>query len=72
MAASELFSFEYIRMIIVYNFYNIKKIRLSSSVNFQKKPSRGVPIKSCSENMQQIYKRTPMPKCYFNKVVKQL
>ena len=23
----------------------------------------------CSENMQQIYKRTPMPKCDFNKVV---
>ena len=35
-------------------------------------PSRGVPIKSCSENMQRIYRRTPMPKCDFNKVAKQL
>ena len=31
-------------------------------------PSRGVLRKSCSENMQQIYRRTPMPKCDFNKV----
>ena len=34
----------------------------------QKQPSAGVLGKSCSENMQQIYKRTPMPKCDFNKV----
>ena len=26
----------------------------------------------CSENMQQIYRRTPIPKCDFNKVAKQL
>ena len=32
----------------------------------QKQPPRGVPRKSCSENMQQIYRRTPMPKCDFN------
>ena len=35
---------------------------------FQKQPSRGVHTKRCSENMLQIYKRTPMPKCDFNKV----
>ena len=29
---------------------------------FQKKPSTSALRKSCSENMQQIYKRTPMPK----------
>ena len=34
----------------------------------QKQPSRGVLRKRCSENMQQIYRRTPMPKCDFNKV----
>ena len=34
----------------------------------QKPPSRGVLRKRCSENMQQIYRRTPMPKCNFNKV----
>ena len=28
-----------------------------------KQPFRGVLKKSCSENMQQIYRRTPTPKC---------
>ena len=37
----------------------------------RKQPPRGVPRKRCSENMQQIYKRTPMPNCDFNKVAKQ-
>ena len=30
----------------------------------QKQPSRGVLRKRCSENMQQIYSRTPMPKSH--------
>ena len=34
----------------------------------QKQPSRGVLSKSYSENMQQTYRRTPMPKCAFDKV----
>ena len=38
----------------------------------QKQPSRGVLRKKCSENMQQIYRRIPMPKFDFNKVVLQL
>ena len=38
----------------------------------QKQSSRGVPRKRCSENMQQIYWRTPMQKSHFNKVAKQL
>ena len=37
-----------------------------------KQPFRGVLKKMCSENMQQIYTRTPMPKYHFNKVAKQL
>ena len=37
-----------------------------------KQPPRGVLGKMCSENMQQIYRRTPMPICDFNKVAKQL
>ena len=37
----------------------------------QKQPPRGVPRKRCSENMQQIYRRTPMPKRDFNKVALQ-
>ena len=35
-------------------------------------PSRGVLRKRCSENMHQIYRRTPMSKCDFNKVAKRL
>ena len=38
----------------------------------KKQPSRGILKRRCSENMQQIYRRTPMSKCYFNKVAKQL
>ena len=38
----------------------------------QKQSSKGVPKNICSENMQQIYRRTPMPKCDFNKVAFQL
>ena len=34
----------------------------------QKQPTRGVLRKRCSENMQQIYRRTTMPKCDFSKV----
>ena len=34
-------------------------------------PSRGVLTKRFSENKQQIYRRTPMPKCDFSKVAKQ-
>ena len=35
----------------------------------QKKPSRCVLRKRYSENMQQNYRKTPMLKCDFNKVV---
>ena len=31
---------------------------------FRKQPSGGVLKKRCSENIQQIYRRTPMPKCH--------
>ena len=33
----------------------------------EKQPPRGVTRKRRSENMQQIYRRTGMPKCDFNK-----
>ena len=42
------------------------------SDDYQKQPSRGVLRKRCSENMLQIYRRTPMLKYDFNKVAKQL
>ena len=32
----------------------------------QKQPSRGALKKRCSENTQQMYSKTPMPKCDFN------
>ena len=38
----------------------------------QKQPHEGVLKKRCSESIQQIYRRTPMSKCDFNKVAKQL
>ena len=42
----------------------MKTIFLMKNINKNlKQPSRGVLKKRCSENMQQIYKRTPMPKC---------
>ena len=34
---------------------------LASKLTCQKQPPIGVPRKKCSENMQQIYRRTPMP-----------
>ena len=38
----------------------------------QKQPPKGVLKKRYSKNMLQIYRRTPMPKCNFNKVNLQL
>ena len=38
------------------------------STKLHMQPSRGVLKKRCSKNMQEIYRRTPMPKCYFDKV----
>ena len=38
------------------------------NISFQKQPCRAVLRKRCSENMQQTCRRTPMPKCDFNKV----
>ena len=38
-------------------------------MNKMEQSSRGVPMKRCSENMLQIYRRTPMPKCDFNKLL---
>ena len=48
------------------------KVSKSCFYNSLEQPFRGALIKRCSENMQQIYRRTPMPKCNFNKVAMQL
>ena len=55
------------------NMHIVARICLERSTScfindFQKQPTRGILKKRCSENMQQIYRRTPMPKCNFNKV----
>ena len=41
-------------------------------VLFQKQPPRGVSIERYSANMQQNYKRAPMPKCDYSNVALQL
>ena len=37
----------------------------------QKQSLKGVPRNKCSKNIQQIYRRTPIPKRDFNKVALQ-
>ena len=41
----------------------LQKYTKRSSPNFQKQPSRGILRKRCTENIQQIFRRQPMPKC---------
>ena len=57
-----------VKSVVTFNF-NLHNI---SFFNLQKKPFWGVLRERCSENMQQSYRRTAMPKCDFNKVAKQL
>ena len=45
---------------------------VDADIKSQKQPYRSVRGKRCSENMQQIYRRKPMPKCDFNKVALKL
>ena len=35
---------------------------------FHKQPPRGVSVKRYSANMQQNYKKTPMPKCSYSNI----
>ena len=55
-------------------FYNILRAvkQVYSHSDIQKQPLWGVLRKRCSEDIQQIYRRTPMPKYDFNKVALQL
>ena len=52
---------------ILENIPNLFFVERAIFSNLQKQPPRGVPRKRCSENMQQIYRRPPVPKCDFNK-----
>ena len=47
------------------------RLFITHNHDFQKQPPRGIPRKRCSENMQQFYRRTSMPKCDLNKVALQ-
>ena len=62
-------------MHFIFTKWNMRKCSLLVSwggkAKGQKQPFRGVLRKKCFENMQQIYKRTSMSKCDFNKVVLQ-
>ena len=49
-----------------------KTVLTDTNRSIQKQPSWLVLKKRWSENMQQIYMRTPMPKCDLNKVALQL
>ena len=44
----------------------------SLNKNYQEQQSRGVLGRRCSENMLQTYRKTPITKCDFNKITKQL
>ena len=45
---------------------------LPAKIKTQKQPSRGVLRKRSSKKMLQIYRKTPMPNCSFNKFAKKL
>ena len=45
---------------------SLSQFHCDKKQGIQKELSRVVHRKSCSENMQLIYRRTPMPKCDFN------
>ena len=69
-----LFLFSFLCILVPENFDNVDSLENFKILikKLQKQPPRGVPPKRCSEKMQQIYRRTPMPKYDFNKVAKQL
>ena len=48
--------------------YIVNLIKMYLLIHPKKQPPTVVLKKRCSENMQQIYRRTPMPKRDFNKV----
>ena len=69
------FFVEHIWWLLLYKSTVVKCVYIMSSDSknycyYKRQPFKGVLIKRCSENMQQIYRTTPMPKCDFNKVAK--
>ena len=70
-----LFWKKYYKFIFLLMKLSTRKIRTTKKIllihffmiYIQKQSSRGILMKRCSENMQQVYWRTPIPKCDFNK-----
>ena len=66
--------FPHLEILLSYVYFVLLRIKCVGSktflrnVYFKKQPSRGVLRKRYSKNMKQIYRRTPMPNCDFNKV----
>ena len=62
----ENFTFKHFKVSL--NIHHVPDLICIRTLNkLQNRPSRGVLRKKCSKNMQQIYKRTLMPKCgYWN------
>ena len=56
---------------LLWSFAFTPAVPLGKWYNTQKQLFKGVLLKRCSENMQQIYRRKPISKCDFNKVAKQ-
>ena len=59
----------YLFFLLLYTVYHIKSLVLCRYYFWfliKEAAPRGVLIKKCSGNMQQIYRRTPMLKCDFN------
>ena len=61
----------------LHKFTSLNVILLATNVKsnimiIKKQPTRALPRKRCSDNLQQIYRTTRMLKCYFNKVALQL
>ena len=56
------------KVLFLYQKKNFYSKLYQKKKKYQKQLSRGVLTKRYSENMQQIYRKTPMPKCDFNKV----
>ena len=49
-----------------------RKVKALTETLHHKQPSKGFLRERCSENMQNIYRRTPIPKRDFNNTAKQL
>ena len=68
---THLAQFVYV-ILVTFSYFWLCDALLLISLLINNKLSRSVHGKRCSDKMQQIYKRTPITKCTFNKVARQL